>query len=280
MQIGVVGATGVLGRQVIPRLQERGHTVRAVVRQTAQAEMLRRLGVEAFLGDILDGDSLRAPMAGCDAVLHLATAIPRRGEPRDFTRTDRIRREGTRNLLDAAREGGVRRYIQQSIVFVYGDRGTELADECTPVQPESRPSATDMERMVQESSLDWCILRGGLFYGPLSGLEAGWRQDLQSGTLRLPGDGNVRLSLVHEADMARVVVLATEQAPPLSTYNVVDDQPVTYRDLFGHLAALTGAPPPAPGGAMDLPDLGCRNGKLKADLGWTPAYPTYRSGLL
>jgi nucleoside-diphosphate-sugar epimerase len=280
MKVFVIGATGVLGRHVIPRLQERGHTVRAVVRQSAQVETLERFGVEAFVGDILDAGSLLAPLAGCDAALHLATAIPKRGEPRDFTRTNQIRQDGTRNLLNAAIQGGVRRYIQQSIVFVYGDRGTELADESTPIQPDSRPSSTEMEQMVQGSLLDWCILRGGFFYGPLSGQEAGWKEDLKNGDLRLPGDGDALLSLVHEVDMARAVVLATEQAPPRSIYNVVDDYPVTYRELFGHLAALTGSPIPAPGDPLVLPALGCRNTKLKSELGWAPAYPTYRSGLV
>jgi nucleoside-diphosphate-sugar epimerase len=280
MRVFVIGATGVLGRHVIPRLLEQGHEVRAVVRQPVQVEVLRPLGVEAFVGDILDAASLLAPVAGCDAALHLATATPKYGEPRDFTRSNQIRREGTCNLLDAAMQGGVRRYVQQSIVFVYGDRGTERVDETTPIQPDSRPSATEMERMVQESALDWCILRGGFFYGPLSGQEAGWKQDIQQGTLRLPGDGDALLSLIHEVDMARAVVLATEHASARSIYNVVDDQPVTYRELFGHMAALAGAPLPDPGAPLVLPALGCRNGKLKTKLGWIPAYPTYRSGLL
>lgn len=280
MKVFVIGATGVLGRHVLPRLLERGHTVRAVVRRSKQIESLRRQGVEAFLGDILDAESLIAPVAGCDAALHLATAVPRYGEPRDFARTNAIRRDGTRNLLDAATRGGVRRYIQQSIVFVYGNQGTELADESLPIDAASRPAASEMEQQVRESSLDWCILRGGFFYGPLSGQEAGWTEDVRSGNLRLPGTGDALLSLVHEVDMARAVVLATEQAPARSVYNVVDDYPVTYRELFGHLATRIGAPIPAPGGPLDLPALGCRNILIKSALGWQPAYPTYRSGIV
>lgn len=280
MKVFVVGATGVLGRNVLPRLLERGHAVRAVVRQSGQVETLRRLGVEAFLGDILDAASLKAPVAGCDAALHLATAIPKRGEPRDFTRTNEIRRDGTRNLLDAAKQGGVRRYVQQSIVFLYGDRGTEWVDEATPIRAEAYPSAADMEQMVRDSALDWCILRGGWFYGPLAGQEEGWREDIQNGTLRVPGDGDALVSLIHETDMARAVVLATERAPARSLYNVVDDYPVTYRELYDHVAARAGAPVPDAGAPLFLPSLGCRNALLKTELEWTPAYPTYRSGLV
>src|SRR5579885_2934342 len=101
MRILVVGATGVLGRNVLPRLLERGHRVRAVARRVEQVEMLQRLGVEARLGDILDASSLLSAAKGCDAALHLATAIPRPGQPGDWSLNDRIRREGTRNLLAA-----------------------------------------------------------------------------------------------------------------------------------------------------------------------------------
>jgi nucleoside-diphosphate-sugar epimerase len=238
------------------------------------------MGVEAVLGDILDSASLRAPVAGCDAAVHLATAIPKRGEPRDFTRTNLIRRDGTRNLLDAVTRGGVRRYVQQSITFLYGDRGPELADESTPIRPEAYPAAAEMEQIVREAPLDWCILRGGWFYGPLAGQEAGWQEDVQNGALRIPGDGDALVSLIHETDMARAVVLATEQAPAGSVYNVVDDQPVTYRELYAYIAARAGIPTPATGGDLFLPPLGCRNGCLKSELPWTPAYPTYRSGLV
>jgi nucleoside-diphosphate-sugar epimerase len=77
-----------------------------------------------------------------------------------------------------------------------------------------------------------------------------------------------------------VETTATQRAPARSVYNVMDDQPVTYRELFGYVAAQVGAPPPAPGGPLVLPALGCRNARLRSELGWTPAYPTYRSGLL
>lgn len=104
MQVVVVGATGVLGRHVVPRLRERGHRVRAVVRKAEQAVGLQRRGVEAVLGDILDAASLTAAAADCEAALHLATAIPKPGGPQDWGPNDRIRREGTQNLLAACQQ--------------------------------------------------------------------------------------------------------------------------------------------------------------------------------
>ena len=282
MRVLVVGATGVLGRQVLPRLLERGHTVRAVVRRAEQAAVLARLGIESVPGDILDAASLGLATTGCDAVLHLATAIPRPGGAQDWRLNDLIRREGTRLLLAAATGAGVRRHVQQSITFLYGDQGARIADESTPLQPAPLiQSAADMEALVQAApaSLEWCILRGGSFYGPGTGREEAWRQAAREGSLRLPGDGTGLLSLIHVVDMARAVVLAAEAAPVRAIYNVVDDEPVTYRQLYGHVAAQVEGPEPTLGGETILPSLGCANARLKAALGWSPAYPTYRSGL-
>lgn len=91
MKIAVIGATGVLGRQVTPRLVERGHSVRAIVLKPGEAERLRRTGIEAVLGDILEPDTLTTGTAGCEAALHLATSVPRPGQAQDWRLNDRIR---------------------------------------------------------------------------------------------------------------------------------------------------------------------------------------------
>jgi nucleoside-diphosphate-sugar epimerase len=280
MRVVVVGATGVLGRSVIPRLIERGHSVRAVVRRPEQARVLERVGVEAMRGDMLDPASLDRAVAGCDAALHLATAVPRPGATPHWDMNDRIRRDGTRYLLDAATRSGARRYVQQSIALVYGEQGPRIANESTPLAPGPlAQSAVDMEGLVRASALDWRILRGGIFYGPGTGREESWRAAARAGMLRAPGDGTGLVSLIHVADMARAVVLALDEGPPHATYNVVDDMPVTWRELYGYVAAQEGGSDPAPGGPVALPSLGCGNARIKADLGWWPAYPTYRSGL-
>ncbi len=280
MRVLVVGATGVLGRHVVPRLLERGHGVRAIVRDRKNMAFLQQMGAEPVVGDILDGDSMQAAARGCDAALHLATAIPRSGSDRDWSLNDRIRREGTRNLLAAAANNGVEHYVQQSIVFLYGEHGQEIVTEAAPLQPTPIiQSAADMEELVRASALHWCILRGGLFYGAGTGREDEWRQSAREGRLVYPGDGSDIVSLVHVVDMSRAVVAATENAPPASTYNIVDDEPVSYRRLFAHIAAQLGVAAPYEGGPRVLASLRCSNTLAKQELGWQPVYPSYRSGL-
>ena len=279
MRILVVGATGVLGRQVVPRLVERGHAVRAVVRRAEQGPALEATGAQVVQGDILDRASLRAAAVGCEAAMHLATAIPR-GPGGDWSRNDRIRREGTANLLAVAAAQGVRRYLQQSIVMLYGDTGAARVDESAPLQP--RPgiqSAADMEELVRQSVLEWCILRGALFYAAGAGLEDEWRQAARRGELILPGDGSDHISLIHVVDMARAVITAIESARAGSIYNVVDDEPPTYATLYAYVAAQVGVAPPAAGGPRVRQSFACSNARIKRELGWQPAYPTYRSGL-
>ena len=279
MLVAVVGATGVLGRNVLPRLLERGHRVRALVRREEQADSLRRVGVVPVLGDVFDVASLERVAQGCEAALHLATAIPK--DRSDWTANDRIRREGTRNLLAAILKQRVTRYIQQSITLLYGAQGESLADERTALQPNRvTASAADMESMVVASDLDWCILRGGRFYGRGTGRDEQWRQLARSGKLLLPGDGSGLVSLVHVVDMAGAVVKAVEAAPARSIYNVVDDEPVSYRVLYNYVVACEGVSEPHSGGDSGLPSLGCSNARIKAQLSWQPAHPTFRSGLI
>ncbi|HEU5347460.1 MAG TPA: NAD(P)-dependent oxidoreductase [Ktedonobacterales bacterium] len=279
MRVFVVGATGVLGRQVLPRLVERGHSLAAVARHATDVTRLQRLGIDAYTGDILDAESLREPLRGCDVALHLATAIPAPGPHRDWSRNDRIRREGTRNLLTAAQEQGVRRYVQQSITFLYGDGGDQLVTEELPLMPNERiVSALEMEQSVRASSLEWAILRGGAFYGPGTGSEDAWRRDAEQGTLVAPGDGTALFSLIRVEYMARAVVLAAEAAPAGAIYNVVDDAPVRYGDLYRYVAAQMLAPEPSTGGP-EVASLGCSNAAIRRALGWEPAWLSYRSGL-
>jgi nucleoside-diphosphate-sugar epimerase len=280
MNIAVVGATGALGRHVVPRLVERGHHVRAIVRQSAQVEKLSQTGAEAVLGDILIFETLVPATRNCDAALHLATAIPKTGGPQNWHMNDRIRREGTQNFLAACRTNGVRRYIQQSIAFLYGDSGTYIVNEEAAVQPTAiTQSALDMESSVRAAGFEWCILRGGLFYGKGTGREEKWQQAAQAGKLQLPGDGTSLISLVHVVDMARAAVMAVERARARSIYNVVDDEPVDYRTLYRYIAALVAGRQPHAGGKAVLPSVGCSNTRIKTELGWEPLYATYRAGL-
>ena len=279
MKILVVGSTGVLGRNVIPRLIERGHAVRAIVRRAEQARFLEQMGVETCIGDIFDRTSLEDAARGMELALHLATAIPKSGS-QDWSLNDRVRREGTRNLLAAAAKSGVKRFILQSITLLYGEKGQEVVGESAPLQVTAiSESSADMEAMVRTSDLEWNILRGGIFYGAGTGREEEWWQSARQGRLKLPGDGSDLISLVHVVDMARAVIAATERAPAGSIYNIVDDEPARYQDLFRYVAAQVGEKRPETGGPKFLPSLGVRNVKAQLELAWRPAYPNYQSGL-
>jgi 2-alkyl-3-oxoalkanoate reductase len=280
MRVAVLGATGVVGRHVVPRLCEHGHEVYAVVRSEADAQILRHIGIEAVQGDIFDVQSLRRAIEGCSAALHLATAAPRPGQPPSWALNDRIRREGTANLLEVCRNAGVQRYVQQSVAFLVGGT-SDLIDESAPLLPatEVTASAIDMERLVATSGLDWVILRGGVLYGPGTGREEHWRALARSGELRLPGEGSDYISLIHVADLAECFVLATERAPSGSILSAVDDEPKIYRELYTHIAVLAGGPAPATGGASNFPSFRIMNSKARETLKWRPFYRSYRSGL-
>ncbi|MGH6967504.1 MAG: NAD-dependent epimerase/dehydratase family protein [Stellaceae bacterium] len=279
MRVAVIGATGILGRHLIPRLIERGHRVSAIARSAAKRAQLERLGVAASEGDILDRASLGSALAGADIAVHAVTVIPPAGPNPDWSPNDRVRREGTDNLIAACRDGGVRRYVQQSIAHVVAADSDLVLDEDASMHPTRiTQSAVDMETRVRQSGLDWIIVRGGLFYGPGTGRERQWRAAARTGTLLLPGDGSAFIALVHVADMAAACVLAAERGAPGALLAAVDDESVRYANLFGCIAALEDGPAPQPGGPA-VPSCRIANARIKAALGWTPLYPTYRSGL-
>ncbi len=277
MRIAILGATGVLGRPVVTRLLDRGHEVVAVVRDPGKLATHPR--VHAVRGDILDAATLGAPLAGCDAVLHLATVIPRTGAWSDWSANDRVRGEGTRNLLAAARTHDRPRYIQQSVAMLLVGPRDVVADEDAPLRPSPRlASARDMEHAVRASDLPWVILRGGAFYGYGSGRMEYLNQLARDGQLAVPGDGGDYISLVHVEDMVDAVVRAAESDLEVEILNIVDDYPVTYRELYEFVASANSAPPPTSDGPPLLPSFRVGNERARRVLGWRPRYPDFRAG--
>lgn len=280
MRVAVVGASGVLGRHLVPRLLARGHDVVAVVRHPARLRIPGSARLTSAQADILDPAALRAAILGCDAVVHAATRVQRPGGAADWPMNDRIRREGTANLLAACVAEGVGRYIQQSIAMIVPGRGDAWVTEDDPVEPGDLQSAADMETLVSASQLDWRILRGGLFYGPGTGADEAWAAMAAAGTLIIPGDGSDWLSPVHVGDYAAAMVLAVEAATDRFTLNVVDDEPVTYAGLFRDIATAASGPAPRLGGAERLESFRASNARARQTLGWRPFHASYRTGLL
>lgn len=280
MRVAVFGATGVLGRQVVARLVERRHQVAAVARSPEAAGQLGRIGAEPRLADILRPETIGPVIEGCDAVAHLATAIPPPGPARNWELNDQVRRDGTANLVREARRLGVRRYLQQSIAHLAAGYGESWVDEATQLRPNRvTQSAADMEETVGRSGLDWCILRGGIFYGDASGWDERLRRQARAGALAYPANAEQYVSLIRVADMARAVVAALEAQLREGTLLITDDEPVRYRALFDYICALEGAPAPSAASAEVLPSCRASNARARRELGWVPLYSTYRSGL-
>ena len=280
LAIAVVGASGVYGRHLVPRLVARGHRVRALVRRPESAAPLAQCGAEVRTADIFDVGSLKAAFTGCDAVINLATSVPRPGQAPDFAMNNRIRREGTVAVIAACRDTGVERMVQQSIAMVHAGSGDDWIDESSAVRPTPvTQSAIDMEALVTASDRQWIILRGGLFYGPGTGREDDWFARAAQGTLKMPGDGADYASLIHVADMADATVAALERAAPRSTFLVGDDHPSRWRDILTCAALMVGAAAPPAGGPVVLPSFRASNRRLREALDWAPRYPNLQTGL-
>jgi nucleoside-diphosphate-sugar epimerase len=285
-RIAVLGATGVYGRHLLPRLIAAGHPVRALVRKPEAAALAAACGAELAAADIFDEASLRAGLAGCDVAINLATSLPAPGEQGDYAKNDELRRKGTPIFVRACREVGVSRILQQSIAMTHAGGDDAWADENTfyPVAEGVAGAAIAavraMEAAVTESDLDWLILRGGLFYGPGTGFDDDWFARARAGKLRLPAEGDDYVSLVHIADMADATVAAIRNWPSRRSLIVADDNPARWRDVLTYVCAIAGCDPPVPGGRSAMPSFRVRNARARELLAWAPAYRDYRAGLI
>jgi nucleoside-diphosphate-sugar epimerase len=282
MRVFVAGATGVLGRRIVPRLVAAGHEVTAATRSAAKADALRDAGAAPVLVDVFDREALRRAVADAapDLVMHQLTDL--RGGSTEANA--RIRVTGTRNLVDAAAGAGVPKMVAQSISWVY-QAGDGPADESAPLDlnaaaPRSGTvqGVAALEAAVREMP-EWVVLRYGLLYGPgtwyaVDGMYAG-----RARAGRLAADENVS-SFVHAADATVAAVESLDW--PSGVVNVCDDEPAPGREWVPAFCRAVGAPvpPPAPA-AMRGRDgwaRGADNRHARNDLGWKPRYPSWRSG--
>ena len=272
MRVFVVGGTGVLGRQLVRVLFERGHAVRVLARSPRRAAELLPRGVEVAAGDLLDSQLRLEPLLeGWEAVVHAATAIP--SDPRApgaWTTNVRLRTEGTRRLLEAARSTGTRRYLQQSIAFAYADGGDRELAESAPLDPgELRRDVREMEALVRASPLEFCILRGGMFVGPGTSQPA-LIERLRASAEVVPGEGRAWLPFVHPEDLALAFAVALERAPAGSIYNAAAD-PLRQGDYLDRLAAAIRVSAPRRDPTRPAPpSTRVTSRALARALGWRP----------
>jgi nucleoside-diphosphate-sugar epimerase len=284
--IAVLGATGVYGRHLVPRLIAAGYRVRALARRPDSAAAAAACGAEIATADIFDEASLRAGLAGCEVALNLATSLPAPGEQGDYAKNDQLRREGTPIFVRACREAGVSRILQQSIAMTHAGGGDQWADETTFHPPgegiagAAIAAVRAMEAAVVESDRDWVILRGALFYGPGTGFDDDWFARARASKLRLPAEGYDYVSLVHIADMAAATVAAIRRWPSRQALIVADNCPALWRDVLTYVCAVAGSTPPQPGGRASMPSFRVKNARARELLGWEPAYRDYREGLI
>lgn len=292
----VTGATGVLGRGVVARLTTAGHHVRAVARTPEREALLARLGAEPVAVDLFDADAVRRAVAGCDTVLHLATSIPpiHRVRSREaWADNDRLRRDATAVLVDAALAEGVTTLVAESITFVYADGGDAWLDEDAPVEvPEGSPlrSALALEAAVAGFTAAGgrgIVLRFGMFAGPEARSTDEALRTARAGAAFTVGRPGAFAAAIHTDDAADAVVAALD-APP-GVYNVVDDEPLTRRahndaftDAFGlrrgrfvpeAVARAVGGP----GAAALSRSQRVSNRRFRDATGWAPRHPDARA---
>ena len=205
----------------------------------------------------------------------------------DFAKNDQLRREGTPIFVRACRDAGVPRILQQSIAMIHAGGGDAWANEMTfhPLGDDGVAAAAisavrAMEATIEASELDWLVLRGGLFYGPGTGFDDDWFARARAAKLRIPGEGNDYVSLVHIADMAAATVAAIGRWPSRQALIVADDQPAPWREVLSYVCAVAGGSPPQPGGRALMPSFRVTNRRARESLSWAPLHADYRAGLV
>lgn len=308
MKILIAGAGGAIGRQLVPRLIERGHEVTGMVRRPESAAGLRDAGAGAVLADALDAEQVARAVAEAepDVIVHQLTALSASLDLRHFDRafeqTNRLRTEGTDHLLAAGQAVGVRRVVAQSYAgWPYARTGGPVKTEDDPLDaqpPESMRRTHEAIRHLEDAvtGATWTegiVLRYGGFYGPNTSMDAAGEHTEMIRKRRFPvvGDGGGVWSFIHVADAADATVEAVEHGTR-GIYNVVDDEPARVGDWLPAVARALGAPPPrrvprwlgrlaaGEAGVVMMTEIrGASNEKARRELGWTPGHPTWREAL-
>jgi 2-alkyl-3-oxoalkanoate reductase len=284
LRVFVAGASGAIGRPLVPKLVAAGHEVTGMTRSEERAGRIREAGAAAAVLDVFDRDALTAAVTGArtEVVVSELTSLPERLDYRSsdtMAATNRVRTAGTANLIDAARTAGAHRFICQSIAFrTMGDAARAVAD---------------MEAAVTGAEgIDGLVLRYGQFYGPGTYYgEGGFTtRDVRRRRMAVVGKGTGVVPFIHVDDAADATVAAVERGAP-GVYDIVDDEPAAMRDWLPVFAKAAGAPKPfrvpvwvarlvvgreAAAAAVGVHDPS--NEKAKRELGWMPAHPSWRTG--
>lgn len=305
MRIFIAGATGAIGRHLVPRLIGCGHSVTGLTRTLAKTALLRELGAEPVVADALDQSAIHAAIGAArpDVIVHeltdLTGALDLRKFDRTFANSNRLRTAGTDHLLAAAREYGVKRFVAQSYCgWPYARTGGYVKSEDDPLDtnpPPEQQRTLDairyLENVVANAATPiGVVLRYGSFYGPDTGVfDAAAIEQIRKRRTPVIGGGAAWWSFIHIDDAAEATALAVERG--VGVYNIVDDDPAPVSEWLPSLADMLGAKPPYRAPAwlaqilagehvviMMTDSRAGSNVKAKADLGWRPRHPSWREG--
>ena len=308
MRIFVAGATGAIGKQLVPRLVAAGHEVHGMTRSESKWAMLHEMGAVPVVADALNPDQVAEAVgrAKPEVIVHQLTAIGAlntRHFDRDFARTNRLRTEGTDYLLSAGQAIGVRRFIAQSYgAWPYIRTGGPVKTEEDPLDPtparemrETLAAIRHLEQAVLGARwTEGIVLRYGAFYGPGTSMAPGGQQFemVRKRMFPLVGNGGGVWSFIHVADAAEATVAAIERGRR-GIYNIVDDEPAPVAQWLPALAQELGAKDPihvphfigrlfaGESGVVMMTDArGASNAKAKRELGWHPAHSSWRQGFI
>jgi 2-alkyl-3-oxoalkanoate reductase len=302
MRVFVAGATGVIGQYLVPGLISAGHDVTASTRSPAKANQLKDQGATPAIVDGLDRQAVLKAVAAAqpEVIIHQMTALTGmrsfRHFDKEFAVTNELRSTGTDYLLEAATQAGTRRFIAQSFVgWTNAREGGTVKTEDDPLDPHPLAATAStlaaighLEEAVPKTVPEGLVLRYGILYG--HGASDALLEAVRKRQLPVIGGGTGVWSFTEVTDAAAATVAAVSRGAP-GIYNVVDDDPAPVAQWLPYLASCLGAKPPlrAPawlgrllGGEMTVSMMtevrGASNEKAKRELGWIPAYPSWRDG--
>jgi len=309
VRVFLAGGTGAIGKALLPRLLDGGHEVSALVRSPEKAKAVKVAGARPILADALDREALIAAVveAEPEAIVHELTALSEAGNfkkfDEEFALTNRFRTEVTDTLFEAARLAGARRILVQSYCgWPFAREGGPVKTEEDPLDPDPPPqfrksmaALRHLEDAVRAArDVEALALRYGNFYGPGTGIAGdGVVVDMvRRRKVPIVGDGAGIWSFLHIEDAARATVAALSRGAP-GIYNVVDDEPAPVKVWLPALAEAVGAAPPrripvwlgriviGEGGVSMMTQIrGGSNAKAKRELGWGPAFSSWRRGFV
>jgi 2-alkyl-3-oxoalkanoate reductase len=302
MRVFVAGATGAIGRSLVPRLIEAGHEVTGSTRSPARASQLTNMGATPVIVDGLDRPAVLQAVQAAEpeVIVHQMTALTHlrsfRRFDQQFALTNELRTKGTDYLLDAAAATGTRRFIAQSFIGWNNARtGGPVKSEADPLDPHPLAATTKtmaairhVEETVPQAVPEGLVLRYGMFYGP--GASDAMLDVVAKRKMPVIGGGTGVWSFTEVTDAAAATAAAITRGAP-GVYNIVDDDPAPVRDWLPYLSECLGVKPPMhvpawlgrllAGGlvlSMMTEARGASNAKAKRELGWAPSYPSWRDG--